>query len=93
VIQHNADFPGPARKIAPPVVQGIAKAAAKTLVSDLPKAPGFVLKWAIGKLAGGSVSVIASLLDPSPVGKEFVWTVKTGDGKLVRYTVVVVGNN
>jgi hypothetical protein len=53
VIQHNADFPRPARKIAPPVVQGIAKAAAKTLVSDLPKAPGFVLKWAIGKFSRG----------------------------------------
>lgn len=40
VIRHNADFPGPARKIAPPVVQGIASAAAKTSVSDLPKARG-----------------------------------------------------
>jgi peptidoglycan hydrolase-like protein with peptidoglycan-binding domain len=93
VIQHNTDFPGPARTITPTVVQAIASTAAKASVRNLPKAPGFVLRWAFGKLAGGVVSVIASLLVPSPVGKEFVWTAKTGDGKLVRYTVVVIGNN
>jgi hypothetical protein len=91
VIQHNTDFPGPARKIAPAVVEGIASTAAKALVKNLTTELGFVLKWGFGKLAGGVVSVVASLLSPSPIGKEFVWTAKTGDGKLVRFVVVVVG--
>jgi hypothetical protein len=94
VIQHNTDFPGPARTIAPPIVAGIARAAAKAPVNGLglPKAGGFVLKWAVGKFAGGLVSLVASFLVPSPIGKEFVWNAKTGDGNLIRYTVVVVGN-
>jgi hypothetical protein len=92
VIQHSTDLPGPGRKIAPAVAQGIAKAAAKTVVSDLPKAAGFAVKWGIGKLAGGVVSIIASIIDPSPIGNEFVWNVKRADGKAVRYTVVVIGS-
>jgi hypothetical protein len=62
------------------------------VVSDLPKAAGFAVKWGIGKLAGGVVSIIASIIDPSPIGNEFVWNVKRADGKAVRYTVVVIGS-
>lgn len=90
VITHGSQGPGPVRKLAPVVAQAIASTAAKSATRNLPKAVGWGLRWGVGKLAGGAVSLIGSILVPSPLGKEVVWTARRADGKFVKYVVVVV---
>lgn len=64
----------------------VAKRAATQGLKYQP-VPGRVIAFGAGKVAGGAVSVVASVLDPSPLAREAIWHVELS-GKHVSYHVL-----
>lgn len=67
-----------------------AQAAAKRTANETLKyksVPGRIISFGIGRIAGGVVSVIASILEPSPIVNETHWNAEIS-GKRVHYIVL-----
>ena len=65
----------------------VAKKVVEKAVANLPRVFGRVLVFGAGKLAGGLISVAATLVAPTPTGKVLVWDAKQGS-LFVKYVVI-----
>lgn len=84
----NEQPKGPLRPVPQAIAAGIAKQVLKQEAKQaLRAAPGFLLKFGVARVAGGLISIIASIVDPTPTGRVVMWKAKRED-KDIRYTVI-----
>lgn len=87
VIDNLAPSHPNAQAAASAAAQAAAKRATSNALKRIPDVERSIISFGVGKMAGGLVSVIGLVLDPSPIGREIIWDAVI-DGKNVRYTVL-----
>lgn len=75
------------REAAGAAAKAAAERATNQALKFRPEVPGRVISFGVGRIAGGLVSVVGSVLDPSPVAKEIHWSAVVS-GKPVKYVVL-----